>query len=91
MDDFKKICMYENLPISAYFFKRQEDFSCLKNSTNTFKLGKLYARLYLFIIDSLLAPVILTSIHPSINNSREIKVLMKVIKAETFNIGLTSQ
>ena len=30
MDDFKTICIYENLPISACFFKRQEDFSCLQ-------------------------------------------------------------
>ena len=34
MDDFKTICIYENLPIFAYFFKRREDFSCfLKNLT----------------------------------------------------------
>ena len=30
MDDFNMICLYENLPILAYFFKRREDFSCLK-------------------------------------------------------------
>ena len=29
MDNFKTICIYENLPISAYFFKKWEGFSCL--------------------------------------------------------------
>ena len=29
MDDFKTFCIYENLPIFTYFFKRREDFSCL--------------------------------------------------------------
>ena len=29
MEDFKTICIYENLPIFAYFFKRREDFSRL--------------------------------------------------------------
>ena len=34
MDDFKTICIYENLPVSVYFFKKREDFSCLlKNPT----------------------------------------------------------
>ena len=29
MDDFKTICKYKNVPISAYFFKKGEDFSNL--------------------------------------------------------------
>ena len=29
MDDFKTISIYENLPISVYFFKRRENFPCL--------------------------------------------------------------
>ena len=37
MDDFKTICIYENLPISAYFFERREDFSCLLKKSNIFK------------------------------------------------------
>ena len=39
MDDFKSICIYENLHISTYFFKRRVDFSCLlkKKNPNIFK------------------------------------------------------
>ena len=37
MDDFKTICIYENLPIFAYFFKSREDFSCLLKKSNNFK------------------------------------------------------
>ena len=37
MDDFKTISIYENLPIFAYFFKRQEDFCCLLKKSNIFK------------------------------------------------------
>ena len=104
MDDFKTICIYENLPISAYFFKRREDFSCLlKNRTfsniiprakhvlNTFKLRMLYACLYLFVVYILFAPIILTSIHCCVYNSHDIEVMGKVIKTETFNVGFTSK
>ena len=37
MDDFKTICIYENLPIFAYFFKRREDFSRLLKKSNILK------------------------------------------------------
>ena len=97
MGDFKTICIFENLPISAYFFKRREDFSCLlknpifsniipraKHVLNTFELIMLCARLYLFVIDISFAPVISTSIHRYVNNSPDIKVLMKVIETETL-------
>ena len=44
-----------------------------------------------FVVYILFAPVILTSIHRCANNSHDIKVLMKVIKIETFNVNFTSQ
>ena len=105
MDNFKTICIYEKLPISAYFFKRREDISCLlknpifsniipraKHVLNTFKLRTLYARFFFFfVVYILFAPVILTSIFRCVNSSHDIKVLMKVIKTETFNVGFTSQ
>ena len=37
MEDLKTICIYENLRISVYFFKRREDFSCLLKKSNIFK------------------------------------------------------
>ena len=58
---------------------------CAKYILNTFKLRTLYACLYLFIVYILFAPVILTSIHPCVNNPH-IKVLMKVIETKTSNI-----
>ena len=39
MDDFKTICIYENLPIFAYFFKRWEDFYCLVKNIKHFKIS----------------------------------------------------
>ena len=42
-----------------------------------------------FVIYILFAPVILTILHRCVNNSHDIKVLMKVIKTETFNVGFT--
>ena len=44
-----------------------------------------------FAVYILFAPVISTSIHRCVNNSHDIKVLMKVIKTETFNVGFTSK
>ena len=35
--------------------------------------------------------VISTSIHRCVNNSYDIKVLVKVIKIETFNVGFKSK
>ena len=98
------IYIYENLPIFAYFFKRREDFSrpLKKNPTfsnifprakhvlNTFKSRRLCVRLYLFVVNILLAPVISTSTHRCVNNSPDTKVLMKVIETETFNVDFTS-
>ena len=66
-------------------------FPCTKHILNTFKLRTLCARLYLFVIYTLFAPIISTSIHRYENNSPDIKVLMKVIRTETFNVGFTSQ
>ena len=40
-----------------------------------------------FVVYILFASVILISIHRCVNNSHDIKVLMKVIKTETFNVG----
>ena len=46
---------------------------------------------YLFVVYILFYPVIRTSIHLRVNNSHDIKVLMKVIKTKTFNVGFKSQ
>ena len=48
---------------------------------------KIYIYIYIYI---LFAPVISTSIHHSVKNSHDIKVLVKVIKTETLN-GFTSR
>ena len=37
MDDFKTICIYENLLVFVYFLKTQEDFSRLFKKSNIFK------------------------------------------------------
>ena len=100
----KIICIYKNLSITAYFFKRREDFSfLLKNPTflniiprakhvlNTFKLRTLYARSYIFRYIHFICFYDLDSIHRCVNNSHDIKVLMKVIKTESFNVDFTSQ
>ena len=103
IDVFETICIHENLPISAYFIERREDFllSLKKNPTflniiprtkhvlNDFKLRTQYSRLYLFVVYILF--VILTCIYLYVNNSDDIKVWMKVIKTETLNVGNTSQ
>ena len=44
-----------------------------------------------FVIYVFFVPVISTSIHHYVNNSGDIKVLMKVITIETFNVGFTAQ
>ena len=43
------------------------------------------------VIYILFAPAISTSIHDSMNNSHDIKVLMKVIISDKFNVGFTSK
>ena len=42
-----------------------------------------------FVIYIFFTPVISISIHRCVNNSHDIKVLMKVIKTERFNVGFT--
>ena len=44
-----------------------------------------------FVVYILFGHVILTSIYHRVNNSHDIKVLIEVIKTETFHIGFTSQ
>ena len=44
-----------------------------------------------FVIYVLFAPIILTSIHRCVNNYHDIKVLMKVIKTEMFNVDFTQK
>ena len=44
MDDFKTVCIYENLPISAYFFKGLEDFYRLLKKSNIFKYHSTFQR-----------------------------------------------
>ena len=58
---------------------------CTKHILNTFKLRTLKVCLRTFCyIHFLCAPVILTSIHHCVNNSHDIKVLIKFIKTETL-------
>ena len=45
-----------------------------------------YLIFYLYI---LFTPVISTSTHHYVNNSHDIKILMKVIKTETFYVDFT--
>ena len=89
--------------LCIFLWKTGEFFLSLKNPTfsniprakhvgDTFKLRTLDARLYLFVEYILFASVILESIHRCVKDSNDIKVLMKVIKTETFNVvGFTSQ
>ena len=44
-----------------------------------------------FLRDQKSPPGISTSIHRCVNNSIDIKVLVKVIETETFNLGFTSK
>ena len=44
-----------------------------------------------FVIYIFFAPIISTNIHRNGNNSHNIKVLMKVIKTETFNVDFISE
>ena len=44
-----------------------------------------------FVVYILFAPVISTIIHRRVNNSNDIKVLMKVIKTGTFAVAFASQ
>ena len=44
-----------------------------------------------FLFFFFFAPVILTSIHCCVNNSRYIQVLMKVIRTKTFDVGFISK
>ena len=102
MDDFKTTCIYENLPIFAYFFKRREDFSRPFKKIQHFQISFHVPNTYLilkkknamctfvsFCCIHLIVPVILTSIHHCVNNSPDIKELMMVIETETFNVDFT--
>ena len=51
----------------------------------------IYGSKYGFEPSSMKKVGISTSIHHCENNSHDIKVLMKVIKPEIFNVGLTSK
>ena len=44
-----------------------------------------------FVLYILFAPFISTSIHRCVNNSHDIKILMKIIETETFNVRFSSQ
>ena len=44
-----------------------------------------------FVIYILFAPFISTGIHRCGDNSYDMKILMKVIKTESFNVGFTSK
>ena len=48
----------------------------------------VYESLFIYIF---FAAIILTSIHRYVNNSHDIKILMKVIKTGTFNVDFKSE
>ena len=60
-------------------------FPRARHVLNTFKLWTLCARLHLFVVYFLFAPVVLASIHRYENYS-DIQVLMMVTETETFNV-----
>ena len=60
--------------------------------THTFKLSTLNVRLWIFRYIHFLCSRYLDKHQSCVNNiSHDIKVLMKVIKTETFNVGFTSK
>ena len=102
MDDFKTICIYENLLVFAYFLINEKIylvslgnptfsniFSCVRHVLNTFELWTLCAHLYLFVVYFSFAPVISASIHRYVIYS-DIQILMMVTETETFNINFNS-
>ena len=102
MDDFKMICIYENLHDFAYFLingriylvsLKKKTFSNIiprgKHVLNTLKSRTFCAHLYVFVVYISFAPVISESIHRNENYS-DIKVLMMDTETETFNIDFTA-
>ena len=102
MDNFKTVCIYENLLVFAYFLKNGRiDLISLGNPTfsnifpharhvlNTFELWTLCAHLYLYVVYFSFAPVISASIHHYAKYS-DIQILMIVTETETFNVDFTS-
>ena len=81
------IYMYIHTYLNIYIYIYIYIYSHL----SSFKLKTLCARLYLFVVYILFAPIISTSIHRCVNNSPDIKVLMNVIETKTFNVDFTSQ
>ena len=51
MDDFKTICIYDNLPNFAYFFKRREDFSRLLKKIQHFQISFYVQNTYLILLN----------------------------------------
>ena len=102
MDDFKTICIYENLLDIAYFLINgrfclvslgnptfSNIFPRARHVLNSFELRTLCAHLYLFVVYFSFGPVISASIHRYVNYS-DIKVLMMVTETETFNVDFNS-
>ena len=84
------VCLYDTYMCESKYGSKSDSMKkAEKHVLNTFNLRTLCARLYLFIVYILFAPVISTSIHRCVNNSPDIKVLMKVIETETFNVDFT--
>ena len=62
-----------------------------KHVLNTFKLKRLYARLYLFVVYILFAPVILTNIPRCVNNSLITKSWWRILKTKRLTLTLHQQ
>ena len=85
--------IFENV---GFFFLEKKKSSCpLKKYA---EIGKLsYVQIFLkssmpdVVQECIWYLFFSTNIHHCVNNSHDIKVLMKVIKTETFNIDFTSQ
>ena len=97
MDNFKTICIYENLLVFEYFLINgkfclvslwnqtfSNIFPCARHVLISFELWTLCAHLYLFVAYFSFAPVISASIYRYVDYS-DIQVLMMVTETETFN------
>ena len=98
MDDFKTICMYENLLVFEYFlngrfflisFGNPIFSKILPRARHVLNTFELCARLYLSVVYFSFAPVISASIHRYVNYF-DIQVLMMISETETINDDFNS-
>ena len=96
---YMKTCLSPRISLKdwrIFFLSRKRSnifkyYSTCQTGTYYFKVKNAIGTFVSFVLYTLFAPVILTSIHCCVNNSHDIKVPMKVIKTETSNVDFTSQ